>query len=127
MSNWLSDREMREVTGAEADEYSGPIPTRVVSNGEFNPIPQTRRQKQVEERVAEIGDELGRRVGMNRRDFLKTASGMAVGFLAMNAVPRASAARRSTRARPSPASTAREVWPPPSALPTDSRPASRSS
>ena len=86
MSNWLSDQEMKEVTGAEAEEYSGPIPTRVVSNGEFNPLPQTRRQKQVEERVAEIGDELGHKLGMNRRDFLKTASGMAVAFLAMNEV-----------------------------------------
>ena len=71
MSNWLSEQEMKELTGAEAEAYSGPIPTQVVSNGEFNPIPQTRRQKQVEERMAEIGDEVGRKLGMYLRRRLR--------------------------------------------------------
>ncbi|MGE4649691.1 MAG: hypothetical protein AAEJ53_02295 [Myxococcota bacterium] len=61
MSNWLSDDEMREVAPAELDTYRSPIPTRVVSNGEFNPLPQTRQQKRVEARIAELGDELGGR------------------------------------------------------------------
>ncbi|NRA09966.1 MAG: amidohydrolase family protein [Myxococcales bacterium] len=86
MSNWLSDDEMREVDPAELDAYRSPIPTRVVSNGEFNPLPQTRQQKRVEARIAELGDELGGRAGLHRRDFLKTASGMAAAFLAMNEV-----------------------------------------
>ncbi|MCH2172766.1 amidohydrolase family protein [Myxococcota bacterium] len=86
MSNWLSEREMREVAPAELDESASPVPTRVVSNGEFNPLPQTRQQKRVESRIAELGDRLGSRVGLDRREFLKTASGMAVAFLAMNEV-----------------------------------------
>ncbi|MEE3327499.1 MAG: amidohydrolase family protein [Myxococcota bacterium] len=86
MSNWLSDDEMKRVTGAEADAFSGPVPTRVVSNGEFSPIPQTGSQRQVAERINELGDELGNKAGLSRRDFLKTASGMAVAFLAMNEV-----------------------------------------
>lgn len=86
MSNWLSDEEMKRVTGAEADAFYGPVPTRVVSNGEFNPIAQTVRQRQVAERINALGDELGSKAGLSRRDFLKTASGMAVAFLAMNEV-----------------------------------------
>jgi len=86
MSNWLSDDEMRDVVPAEVDDSHSPIPTRVVSNGEFNPLPQTRQQKRVEARIAELGDELGTRAGLHRRDFLKTASGMAAAFLAMNEV-----------------------------------------
>jgi hypothetical protein len=84
MSNWLSDDEMKQVEGAE--QHESPIPTRVVSNGEFNPMPQTGYQRQVEERIAALGDRYGRSRGMNRRDFLRSASGMAVAFLAMNEV-----------------------------------------
>ncbi|MBW2426752.1 MAG: amidohydrolase family protein [Deltaproteobacteria bacterium] len=84
MSNWLSDDEMQQVEGAE--QHESPIPTRVVSNGEFNPMPQTGYQRRVEERIAALGDRYGRSRGMNRRDFLRSASGMAVAFLAMNEV-----------------------------------------
>ena len=80
MSNWLSDEEMKRVTGAEADAFSGPVPTRVVSNGEFYPIAQTRRQRQVAERIHALGDELASKAGLSRRDFLKTASGMEISF-----------------------------------------------
>jgi predicted TIM-barrel fold metal-dependent hydrolase len=84
MSSWLSDDEMKQVVGAEGKE--SPIPTQVVSNGEFNPMPQTPSQLRVEERIAELGDRYARPHGMNRRDFLRTASGMAAAFLAMNEI-----------------------------------------
>ena len=82
MSNWLSDREMHEVAGAELDDSGSPIPTRIVSNGEFNPLPQTKTQARVESRIAELADRLAPRVGLSRREFLKTSSGMAAAFLA---------------------------------------------
>ncbi|NQZ98022.1 MAG: amidohydrolase, partial [Myxococcales bacterium] len=86
MSNWLSKREMAEVNPAELDDGGLPLPTRVVSNGEFNPLPQTRTQKRVEARMADLGERFARRTGLSRREFLKTSSGMAAAFLAMNEI-----------------------------------------
>ena len=63
-----------------------PIPTQIVSNEEFPPLPQTPDQKKVESRVKELADEFASKLGINRRDFLKTTGGMATGFLAMNEV-----------------------------------------
>ncbi len=86
MSTWLSKEEMQEVVPAGRAMAAGPLPTRVVSNGEFNPLPQTERQRSVEARIAELADHYGGKLGLSRRDFLKTASGMAAAFLAMNQV-----------------------------------------
>ena len=66
--------------------FHSPIPTQVISNGEFNPPPQNAQQKQVEARIKELADTYGAKQGMDRRDFLKTSSGMAAAFLAMNSV-----------------------------------------
>lgn len=86
MSNWLSKREMAEVSPAELDDSGSPIPTRVVSNGEFNPMPQTAAQKSVQGQIEALADRFAKRAGLGRREFLKTASGMAAAFLAMNEV-----------------------------------------
>ncbi len=58
----------------------------MISNGEFNPLPQSEKQKKVEARIKELADHHGARMGMNRREFLRTSSGMAAAFLAMNEV-----------------------------------------
>ena len=84
MSSWLSYDEMKDVEGAE--KYESPIPTQVVSNGEYNQMPQSANQQRVEQRIAELGDQYAKPQGMHRRDFLRTASGMAAAFLAMNEV-----------------------------------------
>ncbi len=63
-----------------------PVPTRIVSNEEFMPPAQTRAQAQVNQRLASLGDRVGRRLGLTRRDFLRTTGGYAAAFLAMNAV-----------------------------------------
>ncbi|MGQ0635393.1 MAG: amidohydrolase family protein [Planctomycetaceae bacterium] len=63
-----------------------PIPTRIASNEEFVPPPQSRQQAQYAERLAEISDRAARRQGLDRRRFLKTGSGMAAALLAMNEV-----------------------------------------
>src|SRR5437867_8498847 len=63
-----------------------PVPTEVVSNEEFYPLPQTRRQRAVEQRLVEMADANARRLGMDRRQFLRTSCGMATAFAAMNAV-----------------------------------------
>jgi predicted TIM-barrel fold metal-dependent hydrolase len=63
-----------------------PLPTRLVSNEEFPPLPQTAAQREVEERIRTAAGRLGPRLGLSRRDFLRTSGGMATALLAMNAV-----------------------------------------
>src|SRR5262249_26851087 len=71
---------------AETRRSRSPIPTQMVSNGEYNPLPQSRDQQRVEARIKEMADQLGRRHGMSRRSFLASSAGMAAAFLAMNEV-----------------------------------------
>jgi uncharacterized protein len=67
-------------------EAPSPIPTRVASNEEFIPPPQTPEQKEVEARLAEISEDAARRQGLSRRDFLRTGSGVAAALVAFNQV-----------------------------------------
>src|SRR5262249_12566213 len=84
MSSWLSDREQRLVAGAEEASAATPIPTQIVSNGEYLPPPQSATQKKVEARINELSDLNGKRLGLSRRQFMRTSCGMAAAFLAMN-------------------------------------------
>jgi len=63
-----------------------PIPTQIVSNEEFEPLPQTPDQRRVEARIGELADRYARRLGMSRRAFLQSSGGMAAAFMAMNDV-----------------------------------------
>lgn len=85
MGTYFSKREFGEVEPAE-NAFHSPIPTQIISNGEFNPPKQSAKQKQVEERIKELADHHGGKRGMDRRTFLRTGSGMAAAFLAMNQV-----------------------------------------
>ena len=82
----ISDDELRALAPAETAAFPGPIPTQIVSSDEYVPAPQTARQREVEARTKALGDTLGRRHGLSRRQFFRTASGMAAAFLAMNEV-----------------------------------------
>ena len=70
----------------EADPFRSPVPTRMVSNGEYMPVPQTGKQKRVEARIAELSESASRKLGIDRRRFLAGSGGMAAAFLAMNEV-----------------------------------------
>ena len=65
---------------------TSPVPLQVISNEEFVPPPQTGQQAQVEWLIDRASKRLSGKLGLNRRDFLKTTGGMAVAFLAMNEV-----------------------------------------
>jgi predicted TIM-barrel fold metal-dependent hydrolase len=82
----LSDAELARLLPAETHAFPGPIPTQCVSSDEFMPVPQTRAQRHVEARLKDVGAELARRHGLTRRQFFRTAAGMAAAFLAMNEV-----------------------------------------
>src|SRR5882724_5654825 len=86
MGSWLSEREQRLVTGAETASAATPIPTQIVSNGEYLPPPQSETQKRVERRIFELADINGKRLGLSRRQFLQTSCGMAAAFVAMKDV-----------------------------------------
>jgi uncharacterized protein len=63
-----------------------PLPTRLVSNEEFPPLPQTAAQQAVEHRILTDAARLAPRLGLSRRDFLRTSGGIATSLLAMNTV-----------------------------------------
>ena len=113
MGSWLSDREQRLVAGAETASAATPIPTQIVSNGEYLPPPQSETQKRVEQRILELADDHGKRLGLSRRQFMQTGCGMAAAFLAMNEIfgPRVRGRRgRGARARAD-RRRARRAWP----------------
>jgi uncharacterized protein len=83
---YLSDDDLTRTRPAETISLRSPIPTQVVSNGEFTPLPQTPDQRSVERRVLRLAEELGPRHGLTRRQFLASNAGMAAAFLAMNEV-----------------------------------------
>ncbi|HKS95499.1 MAG TPA: hypothetical protein VJV74_05120, partial [Terriglobia bacterium] len=83
--------EMRNgwVRKCDLDDYLGrylPVPTQVVSNEEFYPLPQTPKQQAVERLVVAMSDHNAKRLGVSRRQFLRTSCGMATAFAAMNTV-----------------------------------------
>ena len=73
----------------DLDDYLGrhlPLPTQVVSNEEYYPLPQTGKQKAVEHRMLEMAARNAKHLGTDRRAFLRTSCGMATAFAAMNTV-----------------------------------------
>ena len=73
----------------EVDEFLGrdlPIPTQVVSNEEYLPLPQTKLQHNVERNILATAERNSKRLGVTRRDFLRSACGMAASFAALNEV-----------------------------------------
>ena len=85
MPHFLSHEELQRTAPAET-AFASPVPTQIVSNGEYNPLPQTREQAKVEARIKDLADRLAPGHGMDRRRFLASTAGMAAAFLAMNEV-----------------------------------------
>ena len=86
MSGMLSDEEIAGLIPSEHLKLHTPIPTQIVSSDEFYPDPQNEKQKEVENRLLAMADELGGKQGLDRRRFFQTAAGMAASFVAMNEV-----------------------------------------
>ncbi len=63
-----------------------PVPTQMVSNGEYPPLPQTTNQQRVEARVNLLADLAAKKLGVSRRSFLLGSGGMAASFMAMNEI-----------------------------------------
>jgi len=56
------------------------------SNGEFIPPPPTHEQKAIMALQNQEVDRIRRKMGMNRRDFVRTSMAYAVGFWAINQI-----------------------------------------
>src|SRR5881227_890508 len=69
-----------------AEPLRSPIPTRMISNGEYMPAPQTEQQRRVEARIEELAEAASKKLGISRRSFLRSSGGMAATLLAMNEV-----------------------------------------
>lgn len=78
---------LRTTNKAHDDEsWDGglPIPTQLVSNSEFYPVPQTPQQRRVEDLIRRMADERARKLGWTRRQFLSSACGRATALMALN-------------------------------------------
>ena len=83
----LDDEQVAQCARADvAEPFRSPIPTRMISNGEYMPVAQTGQQQRVEARIQEMADAASRKLGIDRRKFLAGAGGMAASLLAMNEV-----------------------------------------
>src|SRR5438876_864598 len=83
----LDEEQVAKCSRADvAEPLDSPIPTRMISNGEYMPVPQTEQQKRVEARVEALAEKASRRLGVSRRKFLHSSGGMAATLLAMNEV-----------------------------------------
>ena len=76
--SWFSDAQLGAVARADdGDNLRSPIPTAMVSNGEYMPFAQTTKQKEVEARIADMAATTSKKLNISRRRFLATSGGMA--------------------------------------------------
>src|SRR5256712_13884268 len=75
MPHYLSAEELKRTVPADIAPFPSPVPVQIVSNGEFNPLPQTREQRRLDARIKTIADALGPKHGMTRRRGLASGYG----------------------------------------------------
>ena len=81
---WLSDEQLQQCAPAETEPFQSPVPTRMISNGEYMPHPQTKQQQHVEFRIKELAETAAKKLGVSRRQFLEGTGGLAASFIAIN-------------------------------------------
>jgi uncharacterized protein len=82
--SWFSEEQLEQLESAEDNQLRSPVPTQMVSNGEYMPNPQTDAQRRVEARIQELAGEVSKKLGVSRRQFLSGSGAVAASFLAMN-------------------------------------------
>ncbi len=73
-------------TGQDGDGSDFPFPLSDVSNGEWCPRPPSARQRAAAKLLAAEAERRARRLGLTRREFLRTAAGTATAFWVLNVV-----------------------------------------
>jgi predicted TIM-barrel fold metal-dependent hydrolase len=79
-------RWIRKIDFDDDRDLRLPIPTQVISNEEYAPLPQTEKQKRVENNLTALAARNAKLLGISRRQFLASSGGMAAAFVAMNSV-----------------------------------------
>jgi hypothetical protein len=77
---------LENVAPAGRAAFRSPLPASIVSNGAYNLAPQTKAQGRVESLMQEYNEKIAKDQGVDRRTFLKSASGLAATFLGINRV-----------------------------------------
>ena len=96
----LDETQMARCIRADEIEFKSPVPTRMISNGEYMPAMQTEKQARVEQRIGELADGASRKLSLDRRTFLAGSGGMAAAFVAMNEVPQPPLLENTATMRP---------------------------
>lgn len=78
---WIRKHERDRRKGVDS-----PVPTQMISTEEFVPRRQNQPQQQVEALIGEMAGSNARRVGLSRRDYMRTSMGLATCWLAVNRV-----------------------------------------
>lgn len=81
---WMKRSDRASLIDPNSFEF--PVPTRIVSNGEYTPPAQTEAQKRLEARLAHDAEALAGEAGLDRRRFLQSSLGLSAAFLSLNAV-----------------------------------------
>lgn len=85
MSRWR--RDLNDLSDAM------PLDVMPISNGEFIPPPPTAEQRAIMALQEEEGERIRRKLGMSRREFVRSAAALAIGFWAVEKVTGAGFAR----------------------------------
>jgi predicted TIM-barrel fold metal-dependent hydrolase len=81
---FIHDSDRANLSPAEDIEPRTPLPVRMVASEEYLPVPQTAQQREAEQRLYVLADDVAPRLGMSRRRFFQTSAGMAAAFTALN-------------------------------------------
>src|SRR5260370_15788616 len=84
----LSDEQLGKCGRAYEVEDPSPIPTRLISNGEYMPVPQSRAQKRVAIEIETLAETASKKLGISPRHFLRPSGGTAAALLANDKVLR---------------------------------------
>lgn len=77
---------VKKLSPAEKLRIRTAIPTRIISNGEYDPLPQTADQRKVEEAIVEMATEVSKEMCTSRREVLQSSAAIVIGLLGLNKV-----------------------------------------
>jgi predicted TIM-barrel fold metal-dependent hydrolase len=81
---FIDEDELAALANASTASQDTPIPLQMVSSDEYVPSRKSVKQVEVGQRLGQLADDLGGALGLSRRTFFRSASGMAAAFVAMN-------------------------------------------
>ena len=85
MSLWIR-KENYKLGLQDRDETEGalPVPSQVLSNGEFNPAPENDTQRKIKAEILSEADVIAKKNNVSRRALLRSAAGFALSFSVMD-------------------------------------------